>query len=120
MEQEYSIGKLADLNYETVHKIGLVFSEGRIYDVEVHQKPDKGPYTTQKDVTMEVALALRKELDDMESDKQCGKRCSKCGTIMEADTSTVYTSNPPMYMFTCPECGNKEYGFCSETYNENI
>ena len=120
METEISIGQLSDCHYEDVHKIGLVFSEGRIYDVEVHQKPDKGPYQTKKDVTREVALALRKELDDMESEKQYGKRCSKCGTIMEADTSTVYTSNPPMYMFTCPECGNKEYGLCSEAYNEII
>ena len=46
------------------------------------------------------------------------KKCSKCGSRMVADVTTVYTSNPPMYMYTCPECGHKDYGFCFENYDE--
>ena len=42
------------------------------------------------------------------------KKCSKCGAKMLPDTSQVFTSIPPKYMYICPECGNSEYGFCSE------
>ena len=42
------------------------------------------------------------------------KKCSKCGAKMVADTSQVFTSYPPKYLFKCPSCGNTEYGFCSE------
>ncbi len=46
------------------------------------------------------------------------KKCSKCGNTMEADTSKVYTSDPPMYKYHCPNCGHSEFGQCSENYQE--
>lgn len=48
------------------------------------------------------------------------KKCKKCGSVMEADTSVVYTSLPPQYMYTCLNCGNKEYGYCSENWPDEI
>ena len=48
-----------------------------------------------------------------------GKKCSYCGTKMVADTSEVYTSNPPQYKYRCPKCGNVEYGLCSDYYTDN-
>jgi len=102
---------------ELVDKVGLVFDGGRIYSVERHQGR-RGSYTKSVDVTRQVALALKGELDKMESEHtQYGKKCSLCGSIMEADTSFVYTSDPPQYMYKCPNCGNSEFGFCSENYN---
>ena len=46
------------------------------------------------------------------------KKCSKCKSKMEADVFHVYTSSPPMYLYTCPKCGKKEYGFCFENDDE--
>ena len=46
------------------------------------------------------------------------KKCSKCGAKMIADRSQVFTSYPPQYMYRCPECGNIEYGLCSEDDND--
>ena len=46
------------------------------------------------------------------------RKCSKCGTKMIADTSHVLTSYPPQYMFRCPNCGNVEYGLCTEAEEE--
>ena len=42
------------------------------------------------------------------------KLCSRCDVPMVADTSIVFTSNPPQYLYECPRCGKKEYGLCSE------
>ena len=42
------------------------------------------------------------------------KKCSNCGAKMVADTSQVFTSYPPQYLYRCPKCGNSEYGLCSE------
>ena len=38
-----------------------------------------------------------------------GKFCSKCGSRMNLEEDIVYTSEPPMFGYICPECGNKEY-----------
>ena len=45
------------------------------------------------------------------------KKCKLCGSAMVADTSQVYTSIPPQYLYTCTntKCGNKEFGLCSES-----
>jgi DNA-directed RNA polymerase subunit RPC12/RpoP len=113
MENDYVMtGTLCES--EIVDKVGLVFNDGRIYSVERH-KGSRGSYTKSVDITRQVALALKGELDKIESEHtQHGKKCSKCGTTMEADTSAVYTSDPPMFLYKCPNCGNQEYGLCSE------
>ena len=41
--------------------------------------------------------------------------CKKCGEKVYVDTSAIYTSNPPMYQYTCPKCGNVSYVFCHDT-----
>ena len=46
------------------------------------------------------------------------KLCSRCDVPMVADTSIVFTSNPPQYLYECPRCGKKEYGLCSENLGD--
>lgn len=46
------------------------------------------------------------------------KLCSRCDVPMVADTSIVFTSNPPQYLYECPRCGKKEYGLCSENLED--
>ena len=46
------------------------------------------------------------------------KLCSRCDVPMVADTSIVFTSNPPQYLYECPRCGKKEYGLCSENFED--
>ena len=41
-------------NFETVKNIGLLFDGNRIYKVEEHQKPNRGPYMVKVDVTEEI------------------------------------------------------------------
>lgn len=102
---------------EFVDKVGLVFEDCKIYSVEKHHGSE-GTYSKRVDVTRQIALALKDALNTIESEHtQYGKKCSKCGSIMEADTSAVYTSNPPQYMYKCPNCGNSEFGLCSENYS---
>lgn len=36
-------------------------------------------------------------------------KCSKCGAIVNVNTSMILTSNPPCYEWTCPNCGEKGY-----------
>ena len=57
---------------------------------------------------LELGLKLRTE-----EQPQPGKFCSKCGAKMDWDHDKVYTTNPPMYGYKCPECGNYEYDFRS-------
>lgn len=33
---------------------------------------------------------------------------------MVADTSVIYTSEPPMYLYECPNCHEKRYGLTSQ------
>lgn len=42
------------------------------------------------------------------------KKCSECGTKMIADRDRIYLTYPPRYLFKCPNCGNTEYGLCSD------
>jgi hypothetical protein len=42
--------------------------------------------------------------------------CKKCGARVEVDTSTVYTSLPPMYMYHCDNCKTTDYVCCSDCY----
>lgn len=37
------------------------------------------------------------------------KKCPKCGTTVNVNTSMILTSNPPCYEWTCPNCGEKGY-----------
>ena len=48
------------------------------------------------------------------------KKCSECGTKMIADRDRIYLTYPPRYLFKCPNCGNTEYGLCSDvdTYED--
>ena len=46
------------------------------------------------------------------------KLCSRCDVPMVADTSIVFTSNPPQYLYECPRCGKQEYGLCSENLED--
>ena len=46
------------------------------------------------------------------------KLCSRCDVPMVADTSIIFTSNPPQYLYECPRCGKKEYGLCSEIFED--
>lgn len=45
--------------------------------------------------------------------------CSHCKTPMMADTSKVLTSDPPMYLYQCPNCARIEYAPCSEAYERS-
>lgn len=38
-------------------------------------------------------------------------QCEQCGVEMIFDEEKIYTSNPPMYGYRCPECGNYLYYF---------
>lgn len=42
--------------------------------------------------------------------------CKKCGARVEVDTSTVYTSLPPMYMYHCDNCHDIGYVNCVDCY----
>ena len=42
------------------------------------------------------------------------KKCSECGTKMIADRDRIYFTYPARYLFKCPNCGNVEYGLCSD------
>lgn len=42
--------------------------------------------------------------------------CKKCGARVEIDTSTVYASLPPMYMYHCDNCKTTDYVYCSDCY----
>lgn len=48
------------------------------------------------------------------------RKCSKCGTKMILDLTTVLTSNPPQYEYKCPKCGNIQYGFCHDEQDEEV
>lgn len=37
------------------------------------------------------------------------KKCSLCGETMIWQDDRVYLSNPPMYGYKCPKCGNVEF-----------
>ena len=49
---EYEVIDSAD--NEIVKTLGLRFADNRIYQVEEHQKPGRGPYEVKVDVTEEV------------------------------------------------------------------
>lgn len=42
--------------------------------------------------------------------------CKKCGKRVEIDTSVVYASLPPMYMYHCDNCNTTDYVYCSDCY----
>lgn len=45
-------------------------------------------------------------------------KCEKCGTTMVGETDKVYTSDPPMYGYKCPKCGNYQYSFLCRMEDE--
>ena len=42
--------------------------------------------------------------------------CEKCGEKMLLIEGVVCTSNPPMFQFVCPKCGNIQYSFDDERF----
>lgn len=48
-------------------------------------------------------------------------KCDKCGCPMIVDASVILTSYPPKYTAICPSCGNIQYPFTTECFeNEKV
>lgn len=47
------------------------------------------------------------------------KACPKCGAQMQIQEGRIYTSIPPMYGYTCPNCGEVDYDTMKYPYTFN-